>query len=610
MRDITVTFEDGTRHVYQGAPDDITPQQAESRATRDFGKRVIALDGGRDRVSQIPDMPRGPVGQKVPEPSIGEKAFGALVETPLAIGTGMAASAVAPIVGLYRDLTSGNVRNRLASQAQGAQAANQFAEQYTYTPRTQPGAEYVGAINNMLSSAIGATPLATQIAPLAPAMRTQANALAGQSVNAARDAYVARSSAPMDAAGAAKVREAALRYERAQQQGIPLTKGEQLQELGQQKFESDIAKVDSKGAGKPLVEFKEQQRAAITNRLQQLAESTGAELADPEAYRTIGKLVDDAVVRAFEDKKAKVDAAYKAARASGETKELVPYAAVESYIANQTPTVRAKIAPILSAVREELKRNDPDGAGLISIDRMEDIRQFINKNTEHGSVNEPHAITMKSLIDDATAGAGGELYRAARQQRIELGKQFDNAGRVAKLLDTKGKFSDRAVPFEDVFKHVVLDGSLEEMRTVALILKRSPEGQKVWAELQGQTIQHIRNELTKNASGGLSFAKLKGIIDTLDKDGKLEYMFGRQGRQQLIDFRDTVRDALVKKEGAVNYSNTASSLVKMLDQLSKTRIPGLASLADYAEKRQTKAKVKEATNYNALAPKSKNALKP
>jgi len=47
MRNITVTFDDGSTHVYQNAPDDVTPESIQARAKQDFGKNVTALDGGR-----------------------------------------------------------------------------------------------------------------------------------------------------------------------------------------------------------------------------------------------------------------------------------------------------------------------------------------------------------------------------------------------------------------------------------------------------------------------------------------------------------------------------------------------------------------------------------
>lgn len=46
-RNITVTFQDGTSHVYQNAPDDVTPEQVTERAQQEFGQPVTALDGGR-----------------------------------------------------------------------------------------------------------------------------------------------------------------------------------------------------------------------------------------------------------------------------------------------------------------------------------------------------------------------------------------------------------------------------------------------------------------------------------------------------------------------------------------------------------------------------------
>lgn len=46
-RNITVTFDDGTTHVYQNAPDDVTPDAVQTRAEKDFGKSVTHLDGGK-----------------------------------------------------------------------------------------------------------------------------------------------------------------------------------------------------------------------------------------------------------------------------------------------------------------------------------------------------------------------------------------------------------------------------------------------------------------------------------------------------------------------------------------------------------------------------------
>ncbi|MFT8896260.1 MAG: hypothetical protein ABF968_04775 [Acetobacter sp.] len=56
-RNITVTFDDGSSHVYQNAPDNITPEQVNARAQQDFGKPVTHLDGGRS--SENPSLDEG-----------------------------------------------------------------------------------------------------------------------------------------------------------------------------------------------------------------------------------------------------------------------------------------------------------------------------------------------------------------------------------------------------------------------------------------------------------------------------------------------------------------------------------------------------------------------
>ena len=45
-RNITITFADGSNHVYQNAPDNVTPDQVGQRAQQEFGKSVAHIDGG------------------------------------------------------------------------------------------------------------------------------------------------------------------------------------------------------------------------------------------------------------------------------------------------------------------------------------------------------------------------------------------------------------------------------------------------------------------------------------------------------------------------------------------------------------------------------------
>jgi hypothetical protein len=47
-RNITVTFGDGSQHVYQNAPDSATPESVTARAQQEFNKPVTKLDGGKE----------------------------------------------------------------------------------------------------------------------------------------------------------------------------------------------------------------------------------------------------------------------------------------------------------------------------------------------------------------------------------------------------------------------------------------------------------------------------------------------------------------------------------------------------------------------------------
>lgn len=58
-RNITVTFGDGTSHVYENAPDNITPDAVQARAEKEFFKTIKGIDGGKFTPIQEVAMPKG-----------------------------------------------------------------------------------------------------------------------------------------------------------------------------------------------------------------------------------------------------------------------------------------------------------------------------------------------------------------------------------------------------------------------------------------------------------------------------------------------------------------------------------------------------------------------
>lgn len=61
-RNVTVTFDDGSTHVYQNAPDNVTPDAVTQRAQQEFGKTVTHLDGGNTAPSPLKAQVAEPIG--------------------------------------------------------------------------------------------------------------------------------------------------------------------------------------------------------------------------------------------------------------------------------------------------------------------------------------------------------------------------------------------------------------------------------------------------------------------------------------------------------------------------------------------------------------------
>jgi hypothetical protein len=535
-----------------------------------------------------------------PKPvSMQDRIMGA-IETPAIVAGEVGRMVATPLAKMFGEAYGGYGTPQ--GKEMGQQAAQVTSQQF-YQPRTETGPNIVNQIGKALAvlpPTLGST--GATLNALTPAAVSQTRAMvtpAATSTQQRMAALLQPQKQQMIGGGAASTDEALLRQQRALEQKIPLTKGEQLQDFSLLKRESDLPKENPELA-KGLIEFKQGQKQSILKRFEELSEKTGAQYADPTAYRKIGALVDNEMVKQFDAKNLKVDKAYQAARDAGETKQVVDTTKLDQWL--ETNAGKAISVPEIKSIKADLAALKKIKNGQLTIDDVEELYKSAGQLGEPGKPSGLFMKQVKDVINDMTEGAGGDLYRAARTQRKELANDFENTYRVAKLLGTKGGYKDRAVALDDVFSHVVLDGSLEEMRTVTKLLKKGgPDGQQAYAELQGQTVQYLKDQLTKNASGQLSFAKLKTAIDTLDREEKLAYMFGKQGRQTLMDVRDTIQDALIKPEGAVNYSNTGSVVARLLDKMAAIRFPLAKSASDVVKNREIAKQVEESTKYNALA---------
>jgi hypothetical protein len=424
--------------------------------------------------------------------------------------------------------------------------------------------------------------------------------------------------------GAAEVPEAVTRMQMAQNLRVPVSpsKGQLERDLGQQQFEIETPKI-SPELGKPLIEAQAKRNDAILQNFDAYVDATGKESF---GLRATGKVVTDELTRQANEARANINKAYTAAREQGETEAPVQYAPLTAYINDQTPTVRSKLAPILDVVNEQIAKNDPKKTGTVSINSLEDIYQVINKNFEPNTPAAVYGREMKDIINTITEGQGGEMYQNARRLRQDFSKRFENIGAVDRLLRTKLNSDDRLVAFEDVFQKSIVNGSLDDVKNLGLALKKGgPNGQQAFKELQGQTIEFLKDKVTQSidvdsfGNPVVSPAKFKSAVRELDQDGKLDYLFGKKGAQEIRDLMETTIMVNAPLKGAANYSNTSSALLQALDSISASpigKIPVIGSITKYSfEKAQQKAlkkKIEESINYspNKVANELRKGNKP
>jgi hypothetical protein len=589
---------------------------------------------GLGAATAIPGAENVVTGVKPPEVSMRDRIMG-VIETPLALGANLAGGVIAPIVGIAGTLASGKYGTQ-----EGIRAGQEAMKAVQYQPRTQTAREALGAVGEFLQPVTGALPptlgsVGTSLNALAPAAMMQTGAVVRPAItqataparNALANVMTREQQPGMVGMGAASTAEDLMRQQRLEQFGIRATAGEREKNLQKQQFESDVQRGALPGVsedvkaklGRELGAFKVGQKQDILNQFERMTNQVvGPEGIgiDRSAPRAIGNIIDKQLVKQYQDKLKKVDDAYQAARDSGETKQIVDTAKLEQWLADNAP--EAISVPQIQTIGAKLDALKKVTNNQVSIDDLENIYKSAGNLAEGNPSAARFMGQVKGVINDMTEGAGGDLYRAARMERKQLAKDFENVKRVDDLLSTKAGKTDRKVALDNVYDHIVVDGSLEEMRTVTQLLKKGgKEGQQVYKELTGYTLQRMKDLLLKKGdeTDNIRLNNFNNFVTQLDREDKLGYMFGKTGRDTLLDLKKSIADVMVKEPGAVNYPNTAGAVLRGLEALQKLpfKIPGTQTAAEFARERQYKKQLQESLKQpNQLAPKqqSRNALVP
>ncbi len=562
---------------------------------------------------------------QAPEPTLGQKIVGA-GETALTLGTGAVSAPIASIFGTLgqtgSEIAGGNFGKPEAAR-RIALAAQQAGQNYTYQPRTEAGLQDLQAVGDVLSPFESLPPvmggLGVQTATLGRAAVPQAVTAAQRTaqaatpvinravqtvqqplqaasnavksgVNTVRDSIgmgraVDNTNAPANI-GAAQVDQATIRQAMSQDLPYPpqLTEGQLSRDPTQLKFEAETSKNPELGA--PLRQRQEEQHQVMQQNIDAFIDMTGAKST---SMRETGIAVDAALQKQMQADKNRVRVAYAKADKSEEAQTPVDLTQPVKVGDNEAMSVidylnsqpELPTTPILTSAKRtaesigiarrgengELIPNNP------TIKQMEKWRQEINANTNQEAPNIRQTAILKDMIDQHVGPVEGALYKAARNERKRMAKHWENNTIIKDLTTMKNGTEDRRVALEDVQKRIIHDGSLDDLRVAKrALLTSGEEGRQAWKDIQGQTLQEIKNNATSgvatDAQGNqmISPAALNRAVKKLDDDGKLDYIFGQNGAEKIRALNDISKTLFtVPASAGVNHSNTAATLMAALD---------------------------------------------
>lgn len=512
------------------------------------------------------------------------------VRAPGEMAASMGSTAIGQLVGGVSGITAGLFGGQYGTPegARNAQGfAGEVADKFAYkteNPAAQAGLETIGRLVDK-----------SKIAGLGPAEAVALNSIPWRQVAQGVQAQagvtgrkigdlVRRDGPAMGGGGAAVTEGDAMRRARAEQLPVPvnLSKGEASRNFEQQRFERETAKSGS-AAGEILRKHGADENANLTKNLEWFLDETGA-MAPTD--RMTGTAVDSALRSRSEFLKGKYRDAYSRAEAAGELAKPVSAAPLVDWINENASS--AKLAPVISAAENEIVRlggatRTPDGgiiAGRMPINDVEKTRKLLVRLSKVDETNGYYGSKANEVIDAMTEGQGGKLYGEARQMFKDYAGEFKNQGAIKKLMESKPGTTDRRVAFEDVFKHSVLAGSMDDTAAILRSLEQAgPKGAQATAELKGATIKYLQDQASRNAvkdvNGNpiLSYPKLNNVVRELEADGKLDLLFGKKGAQQIRDITDVIGDLNVAPAGVINTSGTAAVLKEALGAALTGRVP-------------------------------------
>lgn len=401
---------------------------------------------------------------------------------------------------------------------------------------------------------------------------------------------------------------AVVRVLRAETQGVRTTLGQANRDKSQLTREQNISTTH---AGKPVSDIMADQDVALHSRLETL-KNTAAPKSKVTTAQETGAPVQSALRRKMQILEGYKNRKYEEARAAGEMelpvdvtpleewlksepsltdpehgigflqKRLEHYkqpeetqeAAASSLIDTSTDISKAKTAGPPGEEEAEGPKKSPN----ITVNDLENIRkELVAKTLGPPSTIGHYAGEAIWQIDKILDRSGGNVYKQARAMHKAVKEEFDRQGMIRKMTGEKGQTTDRQVALEDTLESAVIRGSREDLMKVqrSLLTGGTPEtrlrGARAWRDLRAGTLEYLREKAggKRGIRGEKDQQQFNStFLDALreiDRDGKLDVLFGDQVAQRVRDFAQTVHDVRTTPATRIAGSPSVANILNTLE---------------------------------------------
>lgn len=378
-------------------------------------------------------------------------------------------------------------------------------------------------------------------------------------------------------AGDADSAAVAARQAEADEFGIPLSRGDATQDFVQQQREDIWLKTQDTDAGRRMGQFRDEQTGAIESARDDMRLRFGGESAPPLSGIDAAR---DSLTAARDLQKAKIREAYDAAAEKGGSvmAEAIDDLAlhISRGVRNFNPSTAPKAFDLLRQLRGF---RDQFGGNVqaVNIRTLEQFRQQVSALERSSDTVERMAASeirkqfdgfMENVLDEALIRgdqAALNAYKNARSMRVEFRKRFEGDKLFDSMLEVVEEGDGAVLKMEPsqaankLFGITQFIGSPGAARTARRMKSELGEKSAEWTGLRQEAFLRLFPDDASIATYPKRFKT------AMERSPELMRAFFSQGEiEQMNRFANVVRNARIKKEGAVNYSNTAPVLARIM----------------------------------------------